>query len=148
MKNTGKEKIGLALDFWHSAFVLSIRFWFLKNFKFYYSWLVGTSCLSSKAHICWGHPVRPLLLAFSSGPDIEVPCKQLSFYTRKKTIEFIVLQFYLKYNFETIFILYYTCYINVTLYMKSNNIVNNLHPEKVLFKFKKSFYQLNFFNLK
>jgi len=47
---------------------------------FYCIWPVGDSCFNSRAHMCCGQPVRPLLLVGSSWPRFEADCKHDSFY--------------------------------------------------------------------
>lgn len=47
---------------------------------FYCIWLVGDSCFNSRAHMCCGQPVRPLLFVDSSWPRFGIDCKHDSFY--------------------------------------------------------------------
>lgn len=54
---------------------------------FYCIWLVGDSCFNSRAHMCCGQPVRPLLFVGSSWPRFEADCKHDSFCEEIKVLD-------------------------------------------------------------
>lgn len=54
---------------------------------FYCIWLVGDSCFNSRAHMCCGQPVRPLLFVGSSWPRFGIDCKHDSFYNEIKILD-------------------------------------------------------------
>lgn len=51
---------------------------------FYCIWLVGDSCFNSRAHMCCGQPVRPLLFVGSSWPRFKADCIHDSFCRNKQ----------------------------------------------------------------
>jgi len=53
----------------------------------YCIWLVGDSCFNSRAHMCCGQPVRPLLFVGSSWPRFEADCKHDSFCEKTKILD-------------------------------------------------------------
>lgn len=70
----------------YHGYVLTHGVVFLSTALLYCIWPVGgDSCFNSRAHMCCGQPVRPLLLVGSSWPRFGPDCKHDSVYEETET---------------------------------------------------------------